>query len=126
MNTCLVADDAPIICKVAKRIVRMHGFEADCAETPAALRMALIRRMPYLLVIADRLGDEDGLALVAEIRDMPGGKMPTILVCSAENGIALRTKLRRSSANGLLLKPFTQETFETHLTRLGLMKAEAA
>lgn len=126
MKTCIVADEAPIICKVATRILDGHAFEARCAESAVALEAELARAMPDLLIIAERLGEADGIAMVRRVREMPGGKMPTILLCASENGIALRSKVRRSGANGLLLKPFTRETLEAELIRLGLTRAQAA
>lgn len=126
MKSCIIADEAPVIRKVADRILDLNGFACEQIETSADLMRALRREMPDLLIIAQRLEDEDGLALVERIREMPGGNLPTILVCSSENGIALRTKSRRSGANGILMKPFTRETMEIQLGRLGLAKALAA
>ena len=126
MKTCLIADDAPIICKVAARILETHDYASEAVDAPERLRAALAKAMPDLLIVADRLGNAEGLKLVEEVRAMPCGAMPTILLCTSETGFALRSKLRRSGANGALLKPFTRETLETQLGRLGLTRALAA
>ena len=126
MKTCLIADEAPIICKVASRIVELHDYTADFVQSGEELREALAKSMPDLLIIADRLGDERGVEIVKDIREMRGGRLPTILICASENGIAARSRIRRSGANGLVVKPFTNETMEVQLARLGLTRTLAA
>lgn len=126
MTTCLIADDAPIVRKVAARILELNDFSVEGAETVEDLTRVLGGGMPDLIILSEHFCERDGVALATEIRAMRGGKLPTILVCAAENGIGLRSKVRRSGANGVLLKPFTRETVEAQLGRLGLTRALAA
>lgn len=126
MTTCLIADDAPIVRKVAARILELNDFAVEGVEATEDMMRALRDTMPDLIIVSERLGETDGIALATEIRGLRGGKLPTILICAAENGIGLRSKVRRSGANGVLLKPFTRQTIEAQLGRLGLTRALAA
>lgn len=126
MTLCLIADDAPIVRKVAARILKFNKFHVEAPETVRDMTALARATMPDLLIIAETFNDEDGLQLVERIRKLPDGKVPTILICTSANSIALRSRARRSGADGVLMKPFTRDVFETQLRRLGLANALVA
>ncbi len=123
MKICLIADDAPIVRKVAARILKLNKYHVEAPETVRDMIATCRANMPDLVIVAETFGDEDGLGLVQRIRDLPDGNVPTILICTSANSIALRSRSRRCGANGVLMKPFTRETVDGQLRRLGLANA---
>lgn len=126
MPTCLIADEAPVIRKVAARILEQAGFDSDGVTTVGDLEGAVASSAPSLIIIAESFDGADCAELVGLLRASPNGRDATIVVCSAQNSLGLRSRVRRAGGNGVLLKPFTGETIRHQLRSFGMTGSLAA
>lgn len=126
MPVCYIAEEAPIIRKVAARILDEFGFNSNGVTTFEDLRQRVSQQQPNLVIVSETLEDIDCVEIISTVRRMPGGQNAVVLVCSTQNGLGLRSRVRRAGGDGLLIKPFTRETFVHQLRAFGLLSSAAA
>ncbi len=117
----LVADDSSVVRKVARRICEDLSFEvAEAEDGEQALEMCR-RSMPDAILVAWQMSGMDGFEFVRALRDLDGGKTPTVLMCLTELSIGSATRAKRAGADGHVLKPFDREVLETKFREVGLL-----
>lgn len=111
MTTCLVIDEAPIVLKVASRIldqvdVAVSGA-ADMAEAEGLL--ATVDEAPALVILSATLS---GTTVDASVRALRArlGSGPTILVSLVEADLGAMTRAKRAGANGFVYRPFERRS----------------
>jgi len=111
MKRCLVADNSPIVRKVAKHFLtegRWHVEEADNADDAAAV---FTRVAPDLVFVDWQLAGMDAVELIKKFRRMEDGARPRILyVVSDENRHEIWRALK-AGADDFLAKPFDRASF---------------
>jgi DNA-binding response OmpR family regulator len=106
MRLLLVEDNERLLALVRSGLARA-GFETDGVSTAADAKAAL-RSVVYSAVVLDlRLPDQDGLALLRQIRS--AGNTVPILILTARGGVQDRVLGLDAGADDYLAKPFAQE-----------------
>ncbi len=121
MTQVLVVDDSPVIRKVARRIFEGLGFETAEAEDGQKAVVACSFLMPDVILLDWNMPVMDGFAFLRELRRMPGGAQPTVVLCTTENDVAHIARAKHAGANGHLLKPFDQSIIEAKLAELEIL-----
>ncbi|GGH29138.1 response regulator [Alsobacter metallidurans] len=123
MKTCLVADDSPVIRKVARRILEGLDFRVEEAEDGQQALAACQRSMPDAVLIDGFMPVMDGFDFCKALRRTPGGGVPKVLVWNTENEVAVMARAIHAGADDVLLKPFDRAQMTNKLTEVGLIQA---
>ncbi len=65
----LVVDDDRVVREMLAEYLSSHGYQVDCADSGAAMREAIEREPPDLVLLDLRLPDQDGLTLARYLRE---------------------------------------------------------
>jgi DNA-binding NarL/FixJ family response regulator len=104
MIRVLVVDDHPVLRAGLEAVLRAEpGFVCvGVAADGPAMTQALRRSAPDVVVLDRHLGDEDELALCAEVRAAAGA--PEVVVYTADWDPDLDTRARAAGASGAVAK----------------------
>ncbi|MBB4094878.1 response regulator [Ochrobactrum pecoris] len=103
---CLLVDDSSVIRKVARRILSETIAEFAEASTGREALETCFSRMPDVVLLDYDLPDMTALEVVTELRAMPNGKQPRIVLCLYELDVTRIMRAKRAGADGYILKPF--------------------
>lgn len=121
MTRVLVVDDSPVIRKVARRIFEKMNLQVtEAADGQAALDHCA-GQMPNLILLDWNMPVLDGFGFLRELRRMPSGGEPTVVLCTTENDVAHIARARHAGANSFLMKPFDQAVIQAKCKDLGLV-----
>lgn len=113
----LVIEDNARLSSLLKEGLSKAGFAVDTCETAAEGRAAL-RSMTYDALILDLgLPDEDGLAVLADLRSRGNDDLP-VLILTARDGVGDRVRGLNEGADDYLLKPFAMEELVARIRAL--------
>ncbi len=118
-NTCLVVDDSPIVRRILGVMLSRLGFaviEADSVQKALAL---CEESHPDLVVVDWNLPDDDGIALVQQLRRLPGGEKMKLIMCTIERSVSHIETALSAGADEYITKLFGIEVLETKLGYLG-------
>src|SRR4051812_41624751 len=109
MNHILVVDDEADIRESLEEILREEGYGVATAATAAEARV-LVEDAPYDVVLLDIwLPDRDGLDVLQEMRLLPPGTRPEIVIISGHGTIETAVKATKLGAYDFLEKPLSLE-----------------
>ncbi|MEN0000355.1 MAG: response regulator [Pseudomonadota bacterium] len=109
MKRCVIFDNAPIIRKVAKRILASEDLVIIEAESGADTLAKAEFDMADYFVIDAGVRDMELNDLIAGLRAMKANVKPFIIVSMHELDLIKMTRAKRVGANDLLLKPFDRK-----------------
>jgi two-component system, chemotaxis family, chemotaxis protein CheY len=116
---CLVVDDSPIIRRILGLMLARLGFaviEAGSVQTALSL---CEQSHPDLVVVDWNLPDEDGVALVQQLRRLPGGERMKLIMCTVQRSVTHIETALSAGADEYVTKPFGIDVLETKLGYLG-------
>jgi two-component system KDP operon response regulator KdpE len=99
----LVVDDEPQIRRFLRTSLPPHGYDVVEAGDGAEALKQLAREKPDAVILDLGLPDQDGFAVIAQIR--PASLVP-ILVLSARNDVDGKVKALEAGADDYVTKPF--------------------
>jgi DNA-binding NarL/FixJ family response regulator len=104
MIRVLVVDDHPVLRAGLEAVLRSEpGFVCvGVAADGAGMSQALQRTAPDVVVLDRHLGDEDGLALCADVRAALGA--PEVVVYTADWNPDLEARAKAAGASGAVAK----------------------
>ena len=106
MRVLLVEDNTELV-SLLKKGLSQGGIEADAVGT-AGDAAHVLATMQYSAVVLDLgLPDEDGIALLRDLRRR--GESTPVLVLTARDGVSDRVTGLRAGADDYLAKPFAME-----------------
>ncbi len=112
----LIVDDEKNIRNATSMAVKAEGHEADTADS-GRIALLKLREEVYDLVFLDlRLGDEDGLAVLREIR-RTSASLP-VVVFTAYASVETAVAAMQAGASDYLGKPFTPEQLRHAIGRV--------
>lgn len=120
----MIADDSPVIRKVARRIIEDMGFvvvEAEDGEQAVAL---CNENMPDGILIDWDMPGFDGLEVVEYLARHQDAERLKMLFCTSQVMVPVMTKAKRAGAHGFLLKPFNRAHIEAKFREVGLLEDE--
>jgi two-component system sensor histidine kinase/response regulator len=121
----LLVDDLPEALQSLRDQLRMFGLQVSAhADPQTALQEAAGAAAlgpPYELLVLDwRMGPPDGLALVGQLRALPGLAATPALLVTAHDDDSLRLQAQAAGFDAVLVKPITASAL--HDTLLGLSR----
>ena len=122
MRLFLVVDDAPIIRKVAERILSDLGYSVVEAENGYVALEKARRELPYAVFIDWDMGSMSGLEFLEEFNKIPGSNLCKKIYCTSEISVPNMTKAKRMGVDGFLMKPFNREIVVHKLHEMGLLE----
>lgn len=118
----LVVDDSKFVRHVACDILNKLGFETEQADDGDTAMVACQAQMPDAILLDWNMPRVDGITFMRELRtEVPGGKTPTILFCTANNDIEDVQTALTEGADEYIMKPFDEEIMRTKLEEVGLL-----
>jgi two-component system chemotaxis response regulator CheY len=122
MPHCLVVDDSQLIRTIHAKLLAELGFTTSLAEHGAEA-LALLQRtgMPDMVLVDWNMPVMDGLSFVREVRRLPDGHRPKILLCTIESDLAHITQALAEGADEYIMKPFDKVILGAKLTAAGLL-----
>ncbi|RAU23392.1 hypothetical protein CU669_04485 [Paramagnetospirillum kuznetsovii] len=120
MRTCMIVEDSATIRRVLREMLRKLGLfsiEAKCAEDALAI---CAKRLPDAMIVDWNLPGMNGLALVRQVRALPEGKAPRIIMCTVETSMDHIERALAEGADEYIMKPFTMEALADKLTLVGV------
>jgi two-component system, chemotaxis family, chemotaxis protein CheY len=115
MNCCLIADDSPLVRKVARRIIEHLGFEVDEAEDGLKALDKCERRMPHTILLDWNMPSMNGLEFLRSLRSMAGGRAPRVIFCTTESAVGRIREALETGADEYIIKPFDEEMLRARL-----------
>src|SRR5690606_4790102 len=120
----LVIDDDERFAATLARALARRGFEPRIASSAAAARAALGSAVPDAAVVDLRIGDDDGLELIAPLR--AARATMRIIVLTGYASIATAVRAIKLGADDYLAKPTTAAAVAAALGRAGGSASAAA
>lgn len=122
MANILIVDDSATIRKISRRILeRMMHAIAEAEDGASALALCE-RHMPDVVVLDAHMPQMDGYEVLRQLRQMPGGERPKVLLQMAEHDAAQIARANYLGADEIIQKPFDREAL---LEKLAEMEAAA-
>ncbi|MBA8900525.1 response regulator [Phyllobacterium sp. P30BS-XVII] len=110
MLRCMVVDGAPVVRKVATRLLASDNVVVTTADTGFHTVSACSVEMPDIIILDCALPDMPSVDIITQIRALPGGTATRIYLCLAEIDVTKIMRAKRAGAAGYLLKPFNRES----------------
>lgn len=108
--TILLVDDNDELRSFLACSLRESSLEvAEAATSPGALALAKTQKFDAV-VVDSILQGEDGLALIAGLKDTPNGRTPVLLMSEISTSLARRVA-KNAGCNEFLVKPFGVQEF---------------
>ena len=115
LKTCLIIDEAPVIRKIAFRLLSRDGLDVDTLETPAeAFGWIDSHGAPDILIVAASPQDKTVVDEIKRLRERAGSSMHVVAMI-VEANLGLMTRLKRAGVEGYLHKPFDRKSLESGL-----------
>jgi len=118
-NKCLIVDDSPIVRRILGVMLSRLGFAVIEAHSVQAALASCGESHPDLVVVDWNLPDEDGVALVQQLRRLPGGEKMKVIMCTVERSVSHIETALSAGADEYITKPFGIDVLETKLGYLG-------
>src|SRR3981189_2904897 len=125
MRTCLVVDDSSVIRKVARRILEGLDFQIIEAEDGAKALEICKRGLPEAILLDANMPVMDGYEFLGNLRRLPGGDQPKVVVCTTENDVAHIARALGAGANEYIMKPFDKDIVAAKFQEVGLFTLPA-
>ncbi|MCB1386446.1 MAG: response regulator [Nitratireductor sp.] len=121
MKIFMIADDSPVIRKVAHRIIEDMGFIVVEAADGIEAQAICASNMPDGILIDWEMPGMDSLELVHWLKMHPGAQNTKILFCTSEVNVPLMARAKRNGAHNFLLKPFNRAMIAAKFAEVGLL-----
>ena len=86
--------------------LKTSGMEAEGFDTPSALREAMSKQLPDLLLLDRMLPEEDGLTVLKKLRSAPETRKLPVIMLTAKGSELDKVEGLDSGADDYIAKPF--------------------
>jgi len=122
MKIFMIADDSPVIRKVAKRLIQDLGFVVVEAESGDHAQALCADNMPDGILIDWDMPGLTGIELVDWLKRNRDAENLKMLYCTSQVMVPEMTKAKRAGAHGFLLKPFNRDMIAHKFKEVGLLE----
>lgn len=126
MKHCLIVDNSAVIRKVGRRILESLGLAVTDAEDAGQALAQCRAGMPDVVIADALMRGADGLGFVRDLRRMPDGGRPKIIVAIVENDVATLARIFHLGGNAYLTKPFTVDMMRKRLEEVEILEPDEA
>jgi two-component system chemotaxis response regulator CheY len=123
MRTCLVVDGSSVVRKIARRILENMDFHVVDAEDGKEALELCNRGLPEAILLDWNMPVMDGREFLGNLRRMPGGDTPKVVLCSTEHEIGHLARALDAGADDYILKPFDRDDVAAKFEEIGLFPA---
>ena len=120
-GSVLVVDDEPQVAWVLRFSLEHEGYRTYTASNGLEALEELERHHPKVMVLDLMMPEMDGWAVLNEMKKLPAGERPRVVIVSALTGPDDKTKATALGADAFVPKPFDVEELIAVLD--GLAKA---
>jgi two-component system chemotaxis response regulator CheY len=120
MRTCLIVDDSRVIRKIACRLLKDLGFEAEEAADGNEALARCRDRMPDFMIVDNVMPGMDGITFMKTLRREKKGALPPMIFSSTEHGESHIISARAAGATGILMKPYDFDMLSECLSALSI------
>ena len=121
MKIVMVADDSPVIRKVARRLLEdMNFVVVEASDGEEVVRLAG-DNMPDAILIDWDMPRMNGQEVIEAVKAMPEAAKTKLIYCTSEVLVPEMTKAKRSGAHGFLMKPFNRKVLMRVFIENGLL-----
>jgi CheY-like chemotaxis protein len=117
-TSVLVVDDEPQVVWMLQFSLEAEGFQTFAAPDGRTALDELRQHRPQLMLLDIMMPVMDGWSLLQEIRDLPEGERPRVVVVSARASLRDRAKAAELGAEAFVAKPFNVDDLLGVLNRL--------
>jgi CheY-like chemotaxis protein len=114
----LVVDDEPQVVWMLQFSLEAEGFQTFAARDGRTALDELRQHRPQLMLLDIMMPVMDGWSVLQEIRDLPEGERPRVVVVSARASLRDRAKAAELGAEAFVAKPFNVDDLLGVLNRL--------
>jgi CheY-like chemotaxis protein len=114
----LVVDDEPQVVWMLRFSLEAEGFQTFAARDGRSALDELRQHRPQLMLLDIMMPVMDGWSVLQEIRDLPEGERPRVVVVSARASLRDRAKAAELGAEAFVAKPFNVDDLLGVLNRL--------
>jgi DNA-binding response OmpR family regulator len=114
----LVVDDEPQVVWMLQFRLEAEGFQTFAARDGRTALDELREHRPQLMLLDIMMPVMDGWSVLQEIRDLPEGERPRVVVVSARASLRDRAKAAELGAEAFVAKPFNVDDLLGVLNRL--------
>lgn len=120
MTQILLVDDSSVIRKVARRICETSNLQTSEAENGLLALESCAASMPDAILLDDNMPVMDGFEFLKNLRRLPGGRTPKVLLCTTENDPDHVSRALHAGAHGFIMKPFDRTILQAKLQSIGV------
>ena len=117
-TSVLVVDDEPQVVWMLQFSLEAEGFQTFAARDGRTALDELRQHRPQLMLLDIMMPVMDGWSVLQEIRDLPEGERPRVVVVSARATLRDRAKAAELGAVAFVAKPFNVDDLLGVLNRL--------
>jgi two-component system chemotaxis response regulator CheY len=118
-RTCLVVDDSRTARLFARRALESMGYAISEAADGELALVACQQAMPDIVLLDWNMPVMNGIEFLKRLRQMPGGKKPTVLFCTTENALTRIEEAIDVGADEYIMKPFDADILSSKLAMQG-------
>jgi len=105
-TSVLVVDDEPQVVWMLQFSLEAEGYRTFAARDGRAALGALKEHHPRLMLLDIMMPGMDGWSVLEELREVPEGERPRVVVVSARASLRDRAKAAELGADAFVAKPF--------------------
>ena len=105
-TSVLVVDDEPQVVWMLQFSLEADGFQTFAARDGRAALAEVRQHRPQLMLLDIMMPVMDGWSVLQEIRELPEGERPRVVVVSARASLRDRAKAAELGADAFVSKPF--------------------
>jgi len=117
-TTVLVVDDEPQVVWMLQFSLEAEGFQTFAARDGRSALDGLREHRPKLMLLDVMMPIMDGWSVLEQIRELPEGQRPRVVVVSARSSLRDRAKATELGADAFVAKPFNVDELIGVLRRL--------
>ena len=121
MKIILIADDSPVIRKIARRIMEDMGFVVAEARDGSEAISICQDNMPDAVIIDWDMPGISGTEVIAQISRMDNSGTSKLIYCTSELLVPEMMKAKRAGASAFLMKPFNRQLLAQKFAEIGLL-----
>ena len=121
MKTLLIVDDSRTVRMVLRKMLSQTGLDMSEAENGLVALEACKTQLPDAVLLDWNMPVMDGMGFLKGLRALPGGDVPTVILCTTESSPEYIVEALGAGANEYIMKPFDSDIVISKLEAAGVL-----